>query len=260
MKSIVTFLAILVISVSGFSQENISKSEHSTMSTVWYQKSAEMKALYYQAFNIAMLKLEEKLQHAEEGKQYAVVCDIDETLLNNSPFQGKLILENYFFSDSLWQEWTKLAKAEALPGALDFALFAASKNVRVFYLSNRSVDELEWTMKNMQEIGFPNVEEEFYLLKTTTSDKEERRSKVRENYEILLFCGDNLGDFSSVYDHRGDDLGFDDIEEMKEMFGDKYIVLPNPMYGTWEKSIYGNTYGKSPEEKNKLRKEVLESF
>jgi 5'-nucleotidase (lipoprotein e(P4) family) len=260
MKSILIILTLSALSCGVFAQNNVSKNEHLTMATLWFQKSAEMKALYYQAFNLAQLRLDQKLQNSDENIKYAVVCDIDETLLNNSPVEAKIILDNMSFSDSLWNSWTSLSKAEALPGALEFAKYAASKNVKVFYLSNRKVIELEWTMKNMKELGFPNVEEEFFLLKTNTSDKEERREKARENYEILLYCGDNLGDFSSVFDDRSANYDLDEVDEYKNDFGDKFIVLPNPTYGTWEKAIYGGTNRISPEEKNKLRKEALISF
>lgn len=260
MKSVLTFILVATFSLNILAQENISDNEHLTMATLWFQKSAEMKALYYQAYNLAQLRLDQKLENADPEKQYAVVCDIDETLLDNSPVEAKIILENYSFSDSLWQAWTRLEKAEALPGALEFTQYAASKNVKVFYVSNRSTEELEWTMNNMAALGFPNIEKEFFLLKTTTSDKKERREKVRENHEILLFCGDNLGDFTSIFDDRADNYSLDEVDNFKKEFGDRFIVLPNPMYGTWEKAIYGGTNRIPSEEKNKLRKETLISF
>lgn len=260
MRSILIIILLSVVSLGSFAQENLSKNEHLTMATLWYQKSAEVRALYYQAFNLAKLRLDQKLINADPNKKYAVVCDIDETLLNNSPVEAKIVLDEIPYSDSLWLAWTSLAKAEALPGALDFAKYAASKNVKVIYLSNRNIVELEPTMKNMKDLGFPNVEEKYYYLKTNTSNKEPRREEVRKEFEILLFCGDNLGDFSNVFDDRSENLGFDDVDNLKEEFGDRFIVLPNPTYGTWEKAIYDGNYGLSPEERNEKRKEALISF
>jgi predicted secreted acid phosphatase len=49
-----------------------------------------------------------------------------------------------------------------------------------------------------------------------------------------LYCGDNLGDFSSVFDDRSANYDLDEVDEYKNDFGDKFIVLPNPTYGTWE--------------------------
>jgi 5'-nucleotidase (lipoprotein e(P4) family) len=261
MKKIIIFAIFLSFCTFAFSQSlDISENEHLTMSTLWFQKSAEMHALYYQAFNIATLRLEQKLENANPEKKYAVVCDIDETLVDNSPFEGKCILENFSFSDSLWYAWTSLEIAEALPGALEFAQFAASKGVIVFYVSNRKVIQLEATMNNMKNLGFPNIEEQYFLLKTTTSDKEERRNSVSEEYEILLYCGDNLGDFSNIFDNRKDNYGIDLVIDSQKMFGDQFIVLPNPMYGAWENAIYNGNHSLKPSEKNKLRKELLKSF
>ena len=261
-----TLIALLIVSIfiTSCTTEKkkclTNKSKHLEMATLWYQKSAEMRALYYQSYNFAKLQLDKKLKTRSSKKLPAIVCDIDETLLNNSPFQGKCVCDSVAFSDSLWQIWTNLAKAEDLPGAIKFAQYAESKGVHVFYVSNRYESELDSTMSNMSKLGFPNIDKEHFLLKTTTSDKEERRNKIRENYEILLFIGDNLGDFENIFDNRKDDLAFKKVDSLKNEFGSKYIILPNPMYGTWEKAIYGGTYAIPTKEKSQRRIDSLVSF
>ena len=92
MKSFLLFITLSVLSLGVFAQNNISENEHLTMSTLWFQKSAEMKALYYQAFNLAQLRLDQKLQDSDENKKYAVVCDIYEKQLEKSPVVSKNIL------------------------------------------------------------------------------------------------------------------------------------------------------------------------
>ena len=47
------------------------------------------------------------------------------------------------------------------------------------------------------------------------------------------------------------------MEAYKDHFGTKFIVMPNPMYGGWEKYIYDGDYSKSKEEQYRLRKEKL---
>jgi 5'-nucleotidase (lipoprotein e(P4) family) len=226
-------------------------------SVLWYQNSAEMRLAYYQSYRYARLLLDEKLANNSNDKPSAVVLDIDETVLDNSPYEAMLIDKGETYKSSSWKEWTDLARAEALPGALAFTKYAKSKGVEVIYISNRKVAELAATLKNLKEEQFPNAEEKFVLLNSTTSDKTERRSKVMETYNVLVYIGDNLTDFSEEYAQRGADMGKNLIDENLDKLLSGFVMLPNPMYGEWEKAIYNNNYGLSDEIKLKMRKEAL---
>ena len=259
-----SFLAIALLAVS-CTQVNNNKfdkefnQEHIVYSTVWFQKSAEAKALYYQGFNLAKLRVEEFVKISGE-KPKAVVVDIDETMVDNSQFQGKSIERGEGYTSEFWAEWSNLAKAKALPGAVEFTKFCDSIGVQVVYISNRKVQELEKTMKNMDSLGFAFVNAENYLLKEETSGKEERRKITMEKYDIILLLGDNLNDFSDVFEHRGDDWGVSIVEEYRNEFGKRFIVFPNPMYGEWEKSIYGKQKGLTEEAKFNLRREAIDKY
>lgn len=233
--------------------------EHLVLSTIWFQKSPEAKALFYQAFNIAKERVVEFSK--EEGeKPKAVVVDLDETMIDNSPFQGKMVEEGKPYNPKFWAEWTKLSQAKATPGAKDFTLFCDSIGVEVIYLSNRLTTELEWTMRNLDSLGFAFVTPDNFLLVDETSAKEPRREKVAEQYDIILLLGDNLNDFAEVFQHRGDDWGVSVVEEYKNEFGRRFIIFPNPMYGDWEKSIYNNERGLNENEKFKLRRKAVTAF
>ena len=93
-----------------------------------------------------------------------------------------------------WAEWINEAKAEALPGAVEFLNYVVEKGADVFYVSNRKAKLKEATMKNLKALGFPQVVDMHMLLREDTSDKEPRRQKVRENHRIVLLIGDNLND------------------------------------------------------------------
>jgi len=241
-------------------EKEITSQDHLTMAVLWYQQSAEMRALYYQGFNLAKLRLNEKVINSKLNNKKAVVVDIDETMLDNSPFEGKCIETGDVFTNESWTNWTMLAKAKALPGAVEFSKYSESMGVEVFYISNRSVSEYENTLKNLQAGGFAFADSFHLLLKETDSSKKSRREKVSENYEIILLIGDNLGDFSEIFDDRSQNKGFDLVEQYKKDFGNSFIVLPNPMYGTWEKPIYNFTRDLPEEEKYKLRKSSLISY
>ncbi len=231
--------------------------DHLILATLWFQKSAEMRALYYQCFRSAEIALAENLAWAGRTKPGAVVLDIDETLLDNSPFQGWQVLEKKEFNNDDWLRWVELARARPLPGAVEFTRYADSLGVEVFYVSNRTVQEMGATIENMAALGFVNADSTHMLLKETASSKVERRALIEKDYEILLLVGDNLADHSGIYDKRGSDNGFAAVDADRRLFGTRYIVLPNPMYGAWLSELLKKTEGQT--EKDKLRK-FLDTF
>ncbi|MCU0457547.1 MAG: 5'-nucleotidase, lipoprotein e(P4) family [Bacteroidales bacterium] len=237
------------------------------LATLWYQKSAEMRALYYQCFRNAETALMHNLAlagyttpvagtpapegtvHSGDKKPPAVVLDIDETLLDNSPFQGWQVLEKKSFNNDDWFRWVELARARPLPGAVEFTRYADSLGVEVFYVSNRTVKEMGPTIENMAVWGFVNADSTHMLLKETTSSKVERRDLIKMDYEVLLLIGDNLADHSGIYEKRGPDHGFAAVDADRRLFGTKYIVLPNPMYGNWLNDLLRSASGGTEREK-----------
>jgi len=240
--------------------EENKNSQYLMNATLWFQQSAEMKACYLQTYQLAELRLAQYLTEYNGDKKPAVVLDIDETVLDNSPFEVHLLQTGELYSSALWAQWTDLAEAKALPGAVEFTQKAKALGAEVIYISNRKTTELSNTLKNLSETGFPNADSTFVFLRTTTSDKTERRALVSEKYEILLFVGDNLTDFSNIFANRGDDLGQTILDSTSNLIGTKYIILLNPMYGEWEGAIYKNDYSKSETEKQQLRNAVLKGF
>jgi 5'-nucleotidase (lipoprotein e(P4) family) len=219
------------------------------LATLWYQQSAEMKALFYQCYRNAENALSENLAWSDKTKPAAVVLDIDETVLDNSPYQAWQVLENKPFTDQDWTRWVDMAQAEPLPGALEFTRYADSLGVEVFYISNRAVTGMNPTIANLLAHGFPNADTTHLLLKQGGSSKIERRAAIEKNYDILLLIGDNLADHSGAYERRGPGLGFATVEADKELFGTRYIILPNPMYGNWLTEIIRQSEGTTAKEK-----------
>ncbi|MDX9728115.1 MAG: 5'-nucleotidase, lipoprotein e(P4) family [Bacteroidales bacterium] len=223
--------------------------DHLILATLWFQKSAEMRALYYQCFRSAEIALAENMAWAGRTKPAAVVLDIDETLLDNSPFQGWQVLEKKEFNNDDWFRWVELAQAKPLPGAVEFTRYADSLGVEVFYVSNRTVQEMGPTIENMSAWGFVNADSTHMLLKETTSSKVERRAHIENEFEIILLVGDNLADLSGAYEKRGADFGFGTVDADRQLFGTKYIVLPNPMYGNWLNDLMRSAPGNNEREK-----------
>lgn len=232
------------------------------MSVSWFQHSGEMNALYYQGFNIARQRLDEAVAVKKHAKPLAVVVDIDETMLDNSPFEVALI-HNANFKKG-WYDWTAKASAKALPGALEFTKYAESKHVEVFFITNRDDKERIPTLQNLQKVGFAYASDDHLITKSdlsittgNTSSKEGRRNKVAEDHEIILLIGDNLNDFSNVFEDRKQNGGKEAVEKNQRLFGQKFIILPNPMYGAWEKPLYNYIDTLNSENKTKSLLEKL---
>ncbi len=246
MKKIL-FLAISLFFVFGCNenqqQQNLARQEENNdrllQAVLWYQKSAENRAIYYQNYNFAKKIVSEHLDKNHD-KPLAVITDIDETVLDNSPFEVELIRTGQKYSYDLWKKWTDKAEAKALPGAVEFSRFLKNNGVELFYISNRRIGELIPTVENLKKEGFAFADTNHVLLKTNTSDKTMRRNKILQNYEVILFLGDNLRDFDEIFKDRTDSLGFKTVDDYKDLFGKKFIVFPNPMYGEWIK-LTGDT-------------------
>ncbi len=251
-KLIIVAGIIMVASCTTIQHKTVAESENQDnliLATLWYQKSAELKALCYQCFNNAESALVENLSVPGRTMPPAVVLDIDETLLDNSPFQGWQVLEKRAFHSSDWTRWVERAEARPLPGAVEFTRFADSLGVEVFYVSNRTTDEMGPTIVNMARLGFACSDSTHMLFKESTSSKVERRALIEQEYDIIMLVGDNLADHSGTYEKRGPDLGFADVEADRRLFGTKYIVLPNPMYGNWLNDLLRSAKGRTEREK-----------
>ncbi|MBA4122097.1 MAG: 5'-nucleotidase, lipoprotein e(P4) family [Acidobacteria bacterium] len=241
--------------------------EYQVGAILFMQKAAEFRALCYQAFNLAQMNLDadfdrknvKKLPKAERKMTRAVVVDIDETVLDNSPHQADLIKKRLPFTPTIWTDWVNRRMAKPIPGAVEFLKYASSKGVRVFYVSNRNESEKQGTIDNLKAVGFPDVSGETVLVRTSESGKEARRQIISAKYRIVLLMGDNLNDLSNVFERKSVDDRFAEVDKTREMFGRKFIVLPNAMYGDWESAIY--EYRRLNEvEKTAKRANTLESY
>ena len=232
--------------------------EHMMNATVWYQRSPEARALYHQAFNIAKAQLPALIAQGDKRPK-AVIVDIDETMLSNAPFEAQEILEGRDYSEAFWRDWTQQARAQATPGAVEFSRFCQTQGVEVFYVTNRDKKERAATLRNLQTQGFAYARDENLLLRELSSSKKDRRDKIAERFDILMLLGDNLNDFADVFEARGDDWGVELVERYRHEFGKRFIILPNPMYGEWEHSLYGS-YDLSDTEKATARTRALQGF
>jgi acid phosphatase len=233
-------------------------------STLWMQTAVEYDGAARQAYTVAKVMMERaladsvwtaSLEQARAGadsygdKPPAVVLDVDETVLDNGPYQARLILDDESYNPDSWKGWVREERAGPVPGALSFTQAAAEAGVQVIYLTNRDGDVESATRDNLEALGFPVEDAPDAVLTQGERDgwesKEARREWVAERYRILLLLGDNFGDFVAESDTtvaarraRG--------EAFQKYWGTRWIVLPNPQYGSWEGALFDFNYGLSP--------------
>lgn len=223
--------------------------------TVWMQDAAEYEAALFGAYAQARQQLdaaladpgwnalpEDERRAGFETLPPAIIADADETLIDNSPFQARGIRDNEGFSSERWTAWVNERRAQPLPGALEFARYADSRGVTVFYVTNRDAPaELQATIDNLRSAGFPVADDASNVLlrgdpRAPARDKGERRRLIGQNHRVLLMLGDNLGDFLDGID--GDSASRDGlVRQHADYWGTRWIMLPNPSYGSWEGAV-----------------------
>lgn len=227
---------------------------------VFQQSAAEYQALCLQAFNIATLQLDIALQNKEYKKPLAIVTDIDETFLDNSPYAVQMAREGKVFDERTWNNWTAKGNAIPLAGSITFFKYAASKGVAIYYITNRSENDRKGTIANLKKYDFPLSDESHLIVRDTESSKETRRQKVSETHDIILLLGDNLSDFSSAFDKKTMKERVNNVYENADLFGKKFIVFPNTGYGDWESAIFDYQRNWSEPQKDSIYNSKLIGF
>ncbi len=228
----------------------------------WMQHSPEYRALVYQGFNFATDRLTEKLSQLPKDKKPAIIVDIDDTLINGSPFFSSLIDTSESFTIERIRSWWNYGAdhQEALPGALEFIKYAETNKIEIFYISGRYKDVMPQTIKALKRCGFPFADQDHILLQTPATkmlSKAKRRELVKEKgFDILLYMGDQLDDLTeppSLVDYEQQAW----VDQHASCFGRDWIIFPNPLHGNWESTIAPKYTTLTPEEKHKIRTEKL---
>lgn len=246
-----------------------------TSATLWMQNAAEYRALTTSVYQSAIANLGLAIEDsywtaypAQKGqalrqKTPAVILDVDETVLNNSAFQARMIKQNRSFDPQQWNNWVMEAQADPVPGALAFTKRAAKEGVAVYYLTNRSAKVEEGTRKNLKKLGFPLPSDGDHILSKNeqedwTSAKTNRRAYVAKHHRIVMLFGDNLNDFLPAED-ISQQQRYQLVNEHQDEWGRKWYVLPNPVYGSWESALYDFDSSLSPSQIDSAKKSKLDT-
>ncbi|HWI25076.1 MAG TPA: HAD family acid phosphatase [Lysobacter sp.] len=249
--------------------------DDSLNATVWFQTSVERDLIYRQIYRAAGERLSaaladkrwDALPKEDRGNDPrtlppAIIVDVDETVLDNSPSQVRQIRERRGFDEAAWGAWVEERKAKALPGAAEFLNAAAKRGVTVFYISNRDASLAEATVDNLRKAGFPLKDDAQFLGLGTVvdgceqegSEKSCRRQRVARTHRVLMQFGDQVGDFVQILANTPEGRRAA-IAPYADWIGQRWWVLPNPVYGSWEPALFNNTW-RQPEGERRAQKEA----
>jgi 5'-nucleotidase (lipoprotein e(P4) family) len=173
----------------------------------------------------------------------AVILDLDETVIDNSAVQARLIKQNRRYSESEWTRWINESRSGLVPGAMDFLKVAHGAGVAIFYITNRQCEPAnprDPTVVNLKQLGLPFAATRLFC-RADTGDKSPRRSKIANAYRVLLIVGDDFNDFYSVPEAQMNITGrLAAVRAHDRYWGDRWFMLPNPMYGNWERALGAN--------------------
>ena len=261
-----SIILILIISVlsSGNLIAQTMQAQHTAapnklLPVLWHQHAAEYRALCYQAFNLAEMRLA-AIKVKKHKRPLAIITDIDETALDNSYSEAQGIKTNAEYNPANWKNWTNKAAATPLPGAVAFFQKAKQMGFHVFYISNRDTSEVNSTLKNLQAYQFPDATADHLLFLSNESSKEARRQKIAEQYDIVMLLGDNLNDLAKVFEKKSIADRFAATDAVQAAWGKQFIVLPNAIYGEWEGALIQYKRGLTNAQKDSAYKQQLKGY
>jgi 5'-nucleotidase (lipoprotein e(P4) family) len=245
---------------------------------LWVQRSAEYRAAAETVYRAATARLDAALKdptwdalvpeeraNAARGLPPAVVMDIDETVLDNSPYQARLVRDGAEYNEVTWDAWVREQRAKPVPGVVEFARAAQAKGITIIYISNRAEHLIVPTLANLRAVGLPVKDDSVFLgLGTHVPDCEQegseklcRRQFAGRSYRVLMQFGDQLGDFAQILANTPE--ARDALQaQHRGWFGERWWMLPNPTYGGWEPALFNNNWREPRELRRETKRGALD--
>jgi len=201
----------------------------------WVRDAAEYRAVVLQTYRIVTAQVEREAAGRAAGS-WAVVLDADETVLSNLTYQAERARAGLGYSTDSWAAWVRRREATPLPGAAAFLTRVRALGGKIAIVTNRLGSECDDTIAVFTRDSLiydamlcrPNG---------SPSDKNARFEAVQLGktaasaapLDVVAFVGDNIQDFPGLTQKVKDagEAGF-------VAFGQRFFVLPNPMYGSWQ--------------------------
>lgn len=259
--------------VSGDMQASVTNDfrKESYLNGIAYQLSAEVKGLQIQAFKLARIRLDQRLQERDQGKYarpIAIISDIDDALADDAMYMADIVLREGKWDNGPWDYYydaLATTACKALPGAVEFLQYAKSKGVEVFYITNRDWDQHDLTVQQLKHLGFPYADSAHVQVMNTegSSNKTERRENVLKTHDVVMYIGDNIGDFTAAFKRELGPVKRTEMalqDEYKNLWGDRWIVLPNATYGDYVGAVWYNDKSADAAKRSQYIKDLLDHY
>jgi predicted secreted acid phosphatase len=179
----------------------------------WFRRSAEFPLITRYIYDMAARRVDAIRMSVNEGPNWVVSLDADETIFDNSLGQ----LENEYlglgYVAERWKAWEARGAAKEIPGAIDFVNHVLDSGGKIAIISNRDADLEEVARQNLIRLGM----------------RDDRR-KV-----CILGCGAVDTQAASILDLPKTSQADARINGTPDLvFGRDYFLIPNPLYGSWQ--------------------------
>ena len=250
--------AVAAVATSAPAEEPPIVGREGVTATLWFQTAVERRAATLAVFRAATARLAAarkathetaSLEQAEQGgftrKPPAIVLDVDETVVDNSPYEAWRIRAGKPYDSASWAAWVASAQATAIPGAPEFIDRARTLGFRVVFITNRTCPangpygpdglhaacpQKAQTLANLARVlGRPVAPGDLMLrgdrAEWAESDKSARRLAVARTHRVAMLVGDDLNDFVPRAKYVQQDHA--------KRWGLTWVPIPNPTYGSW---------------------------
>ncbi len=207
----------------------------------YVRDSEEYATIARWVYRTAQQSVEAQVRALPRGRPWAVSLDVDETALDNTAYELERRAYIQPHDEAVFAAWIARRESGAVPGVLEFIAAVRRLGGRVAWITNRLEPTRGHTQENLARAGLWDAGDRLCLMipDDTTYTKAVRRREMATgagacgwgaSVSVLAFVGDQLSDMPRTGE-MDQDAGRD------EAFGVRYFLLPNPMYGSWERRV-----------------------
>jgi 5'-nucleotidase (lipoprotein e(P4) family) len=204
----------------------------------WVRDSTEFAWLTTQTYRLAAESVKRQSKRLKKGK-WAVVLDVDETVLDNSTYQLERAAYGVGYEKGSWYAWCERRAATPVPGVKHLLDAVRDAGGKVVFITNRDEVSRTATRDNLAAydlfvegdtlcLGDENDETYTKVARRADARAGEGRCNPGNPVQVVAYFGDNIHDFP--------DAGEEDVD-WGAQFGERYFVLPNPLYGGWARGV-----------------------
>lgn len=185
-------------------------------------------------------------------KPLAAVFDVDETTILNLGYEWYEASSGKPYDTAVWEQWEKTGadKVAPVPGAVAAVNALRRMGVTVVFNTNRLTENAAQTAAAIKAAGLGEaIHKDTLFLKgddNSGSAKDGRRRVIAAKYCVVAMGGDQLGDFTDLFNASGMTPKGRRSETASgwatRLWGAGWFLLPNPVYGTALKGGFDDVF------------------